>query len=179
MQSPRIFIPSKPATIRVSFPLNVSQSHCHVNISLPLNLPVTASRQWVFTQQLPAVKSFWVLRIQLLFLHQCHHFVVFWHFEEPVCCVYIQCELTEIWWRDQNRVYDTPHDKVSILSALCLYKITSVNIFYRSNQYLQVKELLLITHTVSRCLLGWHMNVMWKGVKGCWIITLDFVFNLG
>ncbi len=82
--------------ITVSFPADSSVSHCYIHSSSPLDLPVTATSQTIYTQQLmPVVKSVWMIRIWLLLSHHCHLPVVVRQFEVSVHCVCVQCEFTE------------------------------------------------------------------------------------
>lgn len=89
-QTPGLIIPSKPGS--PAFPWDPSVSHCYVNISFPLNFPVTTTSQAIFTQHLAKhIKSLWVIRIRLLLLQYFHPPVVVKQFQVFVCGVQVQC----------------------------------------------------------------------------------------
>ncbi len=102
-QEPGLVTPSKPAGDILTFSVDSSVGYTQRNKASPLNLPVTVTSQTISTQQLtPVVKSFWMIRIWLQLSHHCHLPVVVRQFEVCVHCVCVQCEFTEIWWREKD-----------------------------------------------------------------------------
>ena len=104
-QTPGLVIASKPTVSTHPFPLDAFIGHCYMNLNpTPLSLPVAASRQTLYTQHLiPAAKSLWVVRIQLILFHICHLSVPIREREISACCVWVQCELTGICRQEERR----------------------------------------------------------------------------
>ena len=117
LQTPGHVIVSEPTVFTFSFSDDpFIRSSYRDSSSTALCLPVTATRQTLFTQHLwPVDKSLWVIRIQLLLSPPCHLSVLLRQKEESVCCVWVQCELTGIWWgRPRPRVIIIVHIRISL-----------------------------------------------------------------
>jgi len=94
-QTPGARVPPKPGSVTVAFPLNSTESHGHIHLSVPLHLPVTATCEDISAQQLTEeIKPLWTMRIHLLLVHQLHLLVVIRQFEVSVSCVRVQGEFT-------------------------------------------------------------------------------------
>lgn len=121
-QTPGVIISSHPALITFTFPCDTSVSHWYINASFKLHLPVATISQTISTQQLhPIVKSVWVVRIWLLFVQSCHLSVVVRQFKTPVCCAWVKCEFTVIWWREDNINYSIVYLSKHILIQNCVW----------------------------------------------------------
>ncbi|KAK6291488.1 hypothetical protein J4Q44_G00382540 [Coregonus suidteri] len=88
-QTPGLVIVSNPTVITPSSPADSFICHSYNSPSpTPLYLPVTAPSQTLSTQHLStALKSLWVIRIQLLLSPPCHLSVLLRQREESVYCV--------------------------------------------------------------------------------------------
>ena len=104
LQTPRLIIPSKPAVISDSSPVDSSVTHWYINMSPPLCLPVTATSQSSCTQQLTPVESVRMIGIWLFLLHVDHLPVVVRQFDLSVYCICVDCEFTGIWWRNKTQL---------------------------------------------------------------------------
>ena len=131
LQTPGLVIVSKPTVLTPSTPADSFICHCYINppSSTPLCLPVTAPRQTLSTQHLwPALKSLWVIRIRLLLCPPCHLSVLLRQREVSLCCVWVQCELTGIWWgrpRHNILLIIIIHIRISSLNWIDLHPIRS------------------------------------------------------
>ena len=116
-QTPGLVIVSNPTVIT---PFSPADSFiCHSYISppspcphflsppTPLYLPVTAPSQTLSTQHLsPVRKSLLVIRIRLLLSPPCHLSVPLRQREVSVYCVWVQCEITDIWWMKPDTILE-------------------------------------------------------------------------
>ena len=100
-QTPGLIIPSKHTLINPSSPADAFiWDWYHNQLPTPLNLPVAASRHTLSTQHLrKPIKSLWMIRIWLDLISPLHPPVPLRQMEVSVCCVWIQCEVTGVWWR--------------------------------------------------------------------------------
>ncbi len=96
VQTPGFIIESKPK-VTSTFSFDSFICYCYMGPATPLNLPVTASSQTFFTQNLLLmIKSLWMIRI-LLWLFDISYLPVSLRQDElSVSCVWIQCEITGI-----------------------------------------------------------------------------------
>lgn len=110
-KTPGLGIPSKLALITISFPWQPYVANTHSYISMittaPLHLPVTAPSQSLSAQNLTEkIKSLRVVRIRLWF-SGCGLLVSLRQNEVFVCCVWVQSEITGVWWREQDVIMIT------------------------------------------------------------------------
>ena len=105
-QTPGPVIVSKPTVITQSSPSDSIICHSYNSTSpTHLYLPVTAPSQTLSTQHLwPDLKSLWVIRVRLFLCPTCHLSVLLRQREESVCCVWVQCEITGIWWMKPDTI---------------------------------------------------------------------------
>jgi len=98
---PGLVIESKP-TVNPTFSPDSFICHCYMTPASQFNLPVTASSQTLSTQNLLIVlKSLWMISIRLWLFHTCCISVLRQN-EMSVCCVWIQCEITGIWTKEEK-----------------------------------------------------------------------------
>ena len=104
LQTPGLIITPKQTVITASFPFDSFVCDCYINLSFPFNLPVTATSQTIFTQQLKEfIESLLMIRIWLLLSHHRHAIVVVRQFQASVDCVWVQCEFTQIWCKEKTK----------------------------------------------------------------------------
>ena len=102
LETPGLVIVSKCTIITCS--ADVFIWDCCNNTTSPLNLPVTASRQTLSTQNLTVVgESVWMVRIWLDLACIGHLSVPFRQRDVCVCCVCVQCEMTGIWEKSRDQ----------------------------------------------------------------------------
>ena len=121
-QTPGLIIYSKHTVCSDSSPADSSVSHCYINPSAPLDLPVTATSQTSSTRQLrPGVKSVWMIRIWLLLFHICHLLVVVGQFEVFVHCVCVDCVNIE------DGTYVEPQSNRETVCELSYQRVSSLH----------------------------------------------------
>jgi len=86
----------------VSTPFHSFITHSYEHISLPLNLPVTASSETIFALNLTEIRWHWYSHF-LCRVPWCHFSVVIRQLEAAVCCIRVQTEFTSIWLREYGK----------------------------------------------------------------------------
>ncbi len=99
VQTPRLLIPPKAASIIISFPLNPPVSHSDVYFgATPVHFPVVATAgQTLLTEHLlPVFEAIGMLRVWLWLIAHPHHRVSIWQVQVCMGCWRIYWELTGI-----------------------------------------------------------------------------------
>lgn len=104
-KTPGLNVPSKPAALRVSSPLDSAVSHGDIDPFTPLDLPVTATSQTLCTHHLiPVVEPLWLIAARLLLSPMRRLPVAVRQPEVSVCGERVQCEFTGVWWRERDTI---------------------------------------------------------------------------